>query len=889
MTTLYLIDASGYLYRSYFAIKQMTNARGESTNALFGFIRSLLKLIKEFQPSYMAAVFDGPDNSRKRKEIFPDYKAHRKETPADLIYQMEWAREFCRRMGIPMLDHPGVEADDVMGSVACWAAEKAETDVYLCTGDKDMCQLVNDHIFILNTFKENLILTKEGVLRQFGVYPEQIIDYLTIVGDASDNVPGVAGLGPKTAVDLLARFGSLDQILALPMGSGEKKIEAIKQAEPTLALGRQLLALDKEIPFPKELSFFKLREPSWDALQDFYSDMNFLSLMRELEEKKKNAGREAAADQLAYIIVDEEKELEALFSFLKTQTQICIDTETTGLRPLSAELVGVGLGFEKEKAWYIPVNGHLGLEKVIQKLKVLCAHPGLGFYGHHLKYDLQVLSNYGIEMGKIEFDTLLASYLLNSHSRQHGLDFLSLEYLGIAKIPTQELIGKGKQQISMRDVPLEKISRYCCEDVDCTVRLKGLLAAQLKERGLDALFEKIELPLMPVLAKMERRGIYIDISFLSSLAQEVGLEIQKIEHKIYSLAGEEFNLNSPKQVSEILFSKLAIRPPKKTATGLSTNADVLEELQEKYPIAGAILEYRALEKLRSTYIEALPAEVNPRTGRIHCTFNQSGTATGRLSCQDPNLQNIPVKTPMGRRIREAFRPEYAGWSYLSADYSQIELRLLALLSGDPVLLKAFESGEDIHRFTASLIFGISLADVTAEQRHQAKTVNFGIIYGQQAFGLARELGIDPKTAASFIEMYFSRYKRVKEYLEESKEAARRTGRAVTLLGRERLIPEINSRNMAIRTAAERLAVNTPLQGTQADIIKKAMLDIDTRLSKRPGEAAMILQIHDELIFESPDEELDELAILVRDAMENAVHLELPLIVDIHIGKNWKEC
>lgn len=891
MKNLYILDASGYLYRSYFAIRQMTNAKGESTNALFGFIRSVLKLIKDFQPTHLVAVFDGPHNARARTNLYADYKAHRRQMPNDLLYQIMWAQEFCQLIGLPELMVPEVEADDTMGSVAVWAAQQGAT-AYLCTSDKDMCQLVNDHVLVLNTFKENQILGAAEVENQFGVRPEQMIDFLAIMGDASDNVPGLTGFGSKTAADLLRQFGSLDYLLDHPQEvSGRKKQETLVQERDKVLLSRRLVTVDTNVHFPQNEAFFLIGKPALSPLREFYAKMNFASLQRELEiAHAQDQPQPTHTEQpVHYELVDDLSSLQALVEKLSSQKSICVDTETTSVSALRAELVGIGLGTEAGQAWYIPVNGQLGLETVINALKPLFTNPDVGFYGHNLKYDYHVLRNHGLPIAHMAFDTILASYLLNTHSRQHSLDHLSLELFNKVKISIQDLIGKGKHQISMREVPIDKVCTYCCEDVDYTIRLKDVLAPQLEERRLNTLLFELELPLLPILAHIERRGIFIDVPYLQQLSEELRTEIALLADAIYDMAGETFNLNSPKQLSQVLFDKLGIKPPKKTATGHSTNAEVLESLKADYPIAAKLLEYRTLEKLRSTYVEALPQEVNPQTQRIHCTFNQSLTATGRLSCQDPNLQNIPIRTEIGRRMRAAFRPQLPGWSYLAADYSQIELRLLAHLSEDPILMSAFLANEDIHTFTASQIFNVNLKEVSKEQRHQAKTVNFGIMYGQQAYGLSQELGIDPKTAAEFIRMYFERYHKVKEFLDQCKKLAHTTGKAVTLSGRERLIPEITSSNAVIRTMAERLAVNTPIQGTQADLIKMAMIEIDQQLAKRHLRAYMVLQIHDELLFEVPDEELEEVRQLVHDAMVSVMPLKVPLVVDINIGKNWKEC
>jgi DNA polymerase-1 len=890
MQKLYVIDASGYLYRSYFAIRNMTNAKGESTNALFGFIRSIQKLIKDFHPDHIVAVFDGPRNAAKRVAIYPEYKAHRAQMPADLRYQIEWAHKFCELAGIPQLNVPEAEADDVMGSVGKWASHH-DCEVFLCTSDKDMCQLVNDKVFILNTHKENLLLNAEEVEKIHGVPPNKIIDLLSIVGDASDNIPGLSGFGPKTAVELLKSMGSLDYILEHPEEvPGKKKQETIINDKEKALISRRLVIIDTDVDFPKEKDFFHVKPIHKEELKEFYASMNFNSLIKELEQAtSETSSQKQTPEEVQYTLVDDESAFQELLNRLKKEKEICFDTETTDIHPLAAELVGIGFAVKPGTAWYVPVNGQLGLKKVLEGVKSLFENKAIGFFGHNVKYDYHVLQNYDITVANVCFDTILASYVLNSHARQHSLDALSLEYFGKVKIATSELIGKGKKQITMREVPIPDVSHYCCEDVDYTVRLKQLFEPLLQERKLEKLYRTIELPLMPILAGMERHGIFLDVPHLEHSSVDVSKEISQLQSDIFGMAGKEFNLNSPLQLKKILFEDLQIPYPKKRASDLSTNEEILQLLQGEFPIAGKILEYRKVEKLRSTYIETLPKEVNPKTGRIHCTFNQAGTATGRLACQDPNLQNIPVRTAAGRKIREAFRPEKKGWSYLAADYSQVELRLLAHLSEDPQLIESFKNNEDIHARTAAAIYNIPLTDVTKEQRYSAKAVNFGIIYGQQAYGLSQELGISPAEAAKFIETYFSRFTRVREFLESCKEKARKTGRAVTITGRERLIPEINNNNGMLRAQAERLAVNTPLQGTAADIIKMAMLKMDSLLHKEHKLGYMILQIHDELIFEVPDFELLDFEPLVRESMERVISLKVPLLIDITIGKNWKEC
>jgi len=888
MEKIYILDASGYLYRSYFAIKNMTNSQGESTNALFGFIRSVLKLFKDFEPEHFISVFDGPNNGKLRKELYPEYKAHRSAMPPDLLYQMQWAEKFCELMGIPSIKIPGVEADDTMGSIAKWAEHSGST-VYLCTSDKDMCQLVNERILILNTHKENLILGVNQVIENYGVKPTQIVDWLSMTGDASDNIPGLPGFGPKTASSLLQQYETLDYILAHPEAFSGKKLETILEKADDALLSRKLVLLNLDVDFAKDANFFKLKTPDFYNLKQFYGSMNFLTLSKELEQHKSYVAVEKIEEKVTYTLVDEENGLDELCLKLSKQTEICFDTETTSLKVLEAELVGIGFAITPKISWYVPVNGNLGFEKVIKKLKPLFENPQIGFYGHNVKYDIQILLNAEIKVANICFDTMIASYILNSHVRSHSLDQLSLEYFDKTKCSITDLIGKGKTEITMKEVEIQKVSDYCCEDVDYTCRLKEIFKQELETRKLKNLFQNLELPLIKVLSNMERKGIYLDVNHLNLQGIKVNDQLKHLTEEIYQMAGAEFNLNSPKQLGEILFTKLQIKPPKKTATGLSTNVEVLEYLKKDYPIAGKILEYRSLEKLRSTYIESLPSDVNPKTNRIHCTFNQLGAATGRLSCQNPNLQNIPTRTENGRQIREAFHPEKSGWSYLAADYSQIELRLLAHLSDDETMIQAFNNHEDIHAHTASNIFNIPLSEVTKDQRYSAKAVNFGIVYGQQAYGLSQELQISLSQAAEFIEMYFKKYNRVKDYMESCKEKARQTGKTLTITGRERVLPEIGSKNGMLRSAAERLAINTPLQGTAADLIKMAMLNIDKELQKKGHLGFMMLQIHDELIFEIPDFEIISLEPLVKNAMETVLKLKVPLIVDIAIGKNWKEC
>lgn len=893
MKELYVLDAVNFLFRSYYAIGPMTNPKGESTNALYGFIRSVFKLIKERNPKHLVAVFDGPENIKTRQEIYSDYKIHRSGMPDDLLPQLELALEFCEIAGIPYLSVPGVEADDVIGSIAKWTEKKGIT-TYLCSSDKDLCQLVSDKIFVLNIHKENLLMGREQVIEKFGVKPEQMIDLLAMMGDASDNIPGLPGIGPKTAAALLGEFETLENILKNTEQLKGKKREIFEEGKDAAILSKQLATIHTGVDFPKEDEFYRLKEPNVEKVKALYQEMHFLTLLKELHTPEKKSEQldldfKEVESSVEYILINDEYQLIKLLEELHGKKELCIDTEASSLNYMQAELVGIGISDKPKKGWYIPFNGNIEKNRFIKHWKTFLENPERAFFGHNIKYDLHVLKRVGITLAKISFDTMLASHLIAPQKQRHNLDSLSLEHFEKVKTPITALIGKGKKQISIREVPLEKVAAYCCEDVDYTFRLKNLLEKKIEEQKLQKIFNEIELPLIPVLFSMEEKGIFLDKAKMALMGQDLESIIAKIRQMIFDYANESFNLNSPKQLGEVLFDRMGIRPAKKTATGYSTSADVLENLRGAHPIIEKVLQYRVLEKLRSTYIEALPQQIDIKTKRIHCTFNQTGTATGRLSCQDPNLQNIPVRSEEGKKIRTAFIPENPNWSFLSADYSQIELRLLAELSDDPTLIKAFQAGEDIHTYTASIVYGTTIGEVTHLMRDVAKTVNFGILYGQGPFGLSKEIGISVEEARTFIETYFARYSKVKDYLEFCKETVRKKGYSLTLFGRKRPIPEINSKNSFIRTAAERLAINTPLQGTAADLIKKAMIQIHKDLEENKAKSAMILQIHDELVFESPPDELDFLADLVKKRMEGVMQLKIPLVVDISIGKNWGEC
>ena len=907
MDKLYILDAAAYLFRSYFAIRHMTNNKGESTNALFGFIRSVQKVIKDFQPKHLVAIFDGPDNKKSRTDVYEKYKAHRTGMPEDLFPQLDHAIDYCKRAGIPILEFPGVEADDTIGAVALWAAKKG-TKVFMCSNDKDLAQLVTDKIVMVNTYKDNLIMGTKGVKEHYGVYPEQIADYLALMGDAADGIPGVPGVGKKTAADLLTKYDSVDKMLANPeIIENEKQRARILDNKDTLLVCQKLANLYTDMNIPTKTDFYLMGEPDHTQMSEMFREMSFFTLLKEIggsreepiiedipEEESKEPKSEPVpkgverAPKGKYHLVDTEIELTALINKLSEKDELCIDTETTHWKPMEAEIVGIGLGYKSGEAWYIPFNGNLGAALATEMLRPLLENKKINFFGHNIKYDLHVLMNAGIEIKSISFDTILASYLLEPQSNRHSLDHNVLEQFNVVKTPIKELLPTKKK--TMDNVDIEKVSDYCCEDVDYTCKLKSIFEKKLTKKGLDKVFYDIELPLIWVLLRMERAGLYIDLDKLKDRSQFLAKTLTSLKSKIYKHAGNEFNINSPKQLSDVLFNKLGLRTVgRKKATGYSTGAAVLESLKGEHPIIEEVIDFRMIEKLRSTYVDSLPDQICKKTGRIHCTFNQSVAATGRLSCQDPNLQNIPIRTPEGKKVREAFIPEKRGFRFLSADYSQVELRILAHLTGDPSLIEAFKKGQDIHAATASSIFDIPISQVTSDERRKAKAVNFGIIYGQQAYGLSQSLGMNFAEAKDFIAVYFESHPKVKAFIEKCKSDAHKTGVAKSMTGRIRPLPEITSKNPHLRAASERFAVNTPIQGTQSDIIKMAMIEIDKELKKRPELGQMVLQIHDELLFETPDSETKALEKLVKSIMEKVYPLKVPLEVDISIGKNWGDC
>ncbi len=877
---LFLIDGVSYAYRSYYAIQRLASSKGTPTNAVFGFVRTLKKLIEDFHPEYIVAAFD-PKGPTFRHEKFTDYKIQRKPMPEDLMIQLPLIKKLLDAFEIPVIEVEGYEADDVMGTLAVQGARR-NLDVYLVTGDKDMFQLVDEHIKVLHTHKDNKIYDEQGVKERYGIKPKQIIDLLALSGDTSDNVPGVPGIGEKTAMELIQNYGSAEEVLKnVEKIPGKKRQENLKNNVELAMKSKELVVIDTKVPIQLDLKSSKFDGPDKEKLLELYKELEFSKLREELLEKTEEV-------ETDYRLINSSDELPKLVQKLNKVKNLSIDVEATTTDPISAEMVGISLSFVPKQAYYIPLNGNIEKNEIIKALKPLLENPRINLIGQNIKYDMLVLSQHGIDLNNIAFDTMVAAYLLNPEKMRYKLDNLSIEYLNYKMISINELIGTGSKQISMKDVPIETVCRYSCEDADITLQLKNIFEKELKSKKLDQLFAEIEMPLIKVLADMELNGVSVDTKFLGQMSKEFQAQMDEISAEIYELAGEKFNLNSPKQLSVILFEKLKLPVQKRTKTGTSTDVEVLEKLARLHPLPKKLLDYRQWQKLKSTYIDALPGLINTVTKRIHTSFNQTITSTGRLSSSNPNLQIIPVRTEEGKRIRRAFIPAKKDWLLLSADYSQIELRIFAHLAEEPAMIEAFKRDEDIHAFTASLIFNCPLKDVTEEMRHRAKAVNFGIIYGQQAFGLSNYLNIPVSEAQAFIDEYYARYKKVKEYMDKRVEEAERLGYASTICNRRRYIPELQSKSNQTWQLGKRLAINTPIQGSAADLIKIAMINIYRKMKKQKLKSKMIIQIHDELIFEIPKNEQKTMQQFVKKEMESVMKLKVPLKVDIKVGKNWEE-
>ncbi|MFH2046200.1 MAG: DNA polymerase I [Pseudomonadota bacterium] len=883
--TLFLIDGSAYIYRAYHAIRNLSNSKGLPTNAIFGFARILIKLIEDWAPKYVVMVFDAKGPTF-RHDLYKDYKATRPPMPDDLQIQIPYIKEITKAFNLPVIEIQGYEADDVIGTLAHRAEDSGFSSV-MVTGDKDFLQLVTDKSIIWDPMKDK-VTDLNSFKEEFGLMPKQMIDVMGLSGDTSDNVPGVPGIGPKTALDLIKNFGSMKNLYDnIDSITKKKQHENLIQFKEQADLSKKLVEIDTNAPVDFEQDAFCYKKPDNQKLSALFQELEFRQLQQsfsghsDLSEKK-------------YSIIDDIKSLSELVERLKTADHFALDTETTSEKPLKAKLVGISVSLKAHEAFYIPlaheyegVPKQLGMDETIKTLKTVFENPDIKKIGQNIKYDWIVLRRHGIELAGVYSDTMVASYLINPSKRAHNLDQIALDFLGHKKITFEETVGKKKPESGFANVPLEKAVSYACEDADITLMAHEVLLPKLTEIGVKDLFENVEMPLIPVLMKMETNGICVDRNRLLELSKHFKQQLEDLEENIYSTAGMTFNIKSPQQLGEVLFEKLMLPVKKKTKkkTGYSTDVDVLTELAEKHELPALVLRHRTLSKLKSTYTDALLEIADPKTDRIHTSFNQTVTATGRLSSSNPNLQNIPIKTDEGREIRSAFVPQN-GWSLISADYSQIELRLLAHCAEDEILIKAFLEDEDIHTRTAIEIFQIFPDFITPELRNQAKTINFSIIYGISAFSLAKDLGISHKMAQTYIDNYFAGYKGVSKFIEKTINDAHENKKTSTLLGRIRLLHDIDSSNKIVKAAAERIAVNTPIQGTAADLIKIAMINIDKAFTQKNLKSAMLLSVHDELVFEVPPEELDMVTELVRDIMENVWTLKVPLKVNISSGINW---
>ena len=889
---LVLVDGSSYLYRAFHAMPNLTNSQGEPTGAVYGVVNMLRRLLKEQPSEYFAVVFDAPGPTF-RDQMYPKYKANRPPMPDELRGQIQPLHDVISALGLPLICVKGVEADDVIGTLAVAASEMG-IETLIASGDKDLFQLVGDKVLLVDSMKD-ITYDGTGVVNKFGVPPERMVDFLTLVGDSVDNIPGVPKVGPKTASKWLNEFGSLDELVQHANEIGGKVGEYLRGALDQLPMSKALATIKLDVQLDVHPDGLQLQPADKSRLRTLYAGLEFKTWLSELGGL--SAGDDKAkSPPVDYQVILDQKALNRWIKRLQSAELISIDTETTSLDPMQARIVGLSFTDRTCEAAYLPL-GHdyagapdqLPLEETLAQLKPLLEDPTLPKVGQNLKYDRSVLLNHDIELRGIRFDTMLESYVLDSTGSRHDMDTLSLKYLGLNSIRYEDVAGKGKKQLTFNQVPVETATPYAAEDADLVLRLHQTLYPRLKQfEKQRELFENIEMPLLPVLSRIERTGVRVDSDMLARQSSELGERIDTLAQQAFDQAGADFNIASPKQIQEILFEKLQLPVISKTPKGQpSTSENVLQELAEQHELPKLILEHRALSKLRSTYTEKLPLLVNPNTGRVHTSYHQASVATGRLSSTDPNLQNIPVRTTDGRRIREAFVPE-SGSVLLAADYSQIELRIMAHLSGDDGLLAAFADNQDIHRATASEVFSTALEDVDSDQRRSAKAINFGLIYGMSAFGLARQLGINRSEAQSYIELYFDRYPGVKAYMEQIRTQAREQQFVETIFGRKLYLPDISSSNHARRQGAERAAINAPMQGTAADLIKLAMLAIDSWLTEQALETRMIMQVHDELVLEVPDSELKDVPETIASLMSGVAQLRVPLRVDVGSGANWAE-
>ena len=887
-----LVDGSSYLFRAFHVpqLQRFTGSQGQPTGAVYGVINMLRKLREDYQPEFMGVVFDAKGKTF-RHDMYPDYKATRPPMPDELRSQIEPLHRIVEALGFSLISVPGVEADDVIGTLSQQAAAK-KIDTIISTGDKDMAQLVNDHVTLINTMSDTT-MDRDGVIEKFGVAPEQIIDYLALMGDTSDNIPGVPKVGPKTAAKWLNLYDSLDGVIEHADEIKGKVGESLRDSLPQLPLSRDLTTIKCDLELDVGIDELRIDAPDTPTLESMYTEMAFRTWLDELAGGAEQ--KQQASKQTEYETVLDSKSFERWIKRLEAADQFAFDTETTSLDYMAARVVGVSFAVEQGKAAYVPF-GHdyidapdqLTEEQVLGALKPLVEDEGKAKLGQNLKYDAHVLMNHGIEMRGIANDTMLMSFVLDSTQR-HDMDNMALRLLGHNTIHFEEIAGKGAKQLTFNQVDLEQAGPYAAEDADITLQLFERLSGELdKQASLQPVYDEIELPLLPVIQRIERNGVKVDVDMLQQQSRDLAERMQQVQEEAFSEAGEEFNLASPKQLGSILFEKLELPVIRKTPKGQpSTAEDVLQELADEYSLPQLILEHRSLSKLKSTYTDKLPEQVCERTGRVHTSYNQTGAATGRLSSTDPNLQNIPIRSEEGRKIRQAFIAE-SGNVLIAADYSQIELRIMAHLSEDESLLKAFADGVDVHRATAAEVFGVALEDVETEQRRAAKAINFGLIYGMSAFGLAKQLGIGRFEAQDYVDLYFERYPGVKAYMDTTRARAHDDGYVETVFGRRLYLPEINARNKQRQQYAERTAINAPMQGTAADIIKRAMIRVDRVLADSDLDAMVVMQVHDELVIEVPEAQREATSMLLVEHMQSAAELRVPLVVDVGTGTNWDQ-
>jgi DNA polymerase-1 len=890
---LILVDGSSYLFRAFHALPNLSNSRHEPTGAIYGVVNMLKRLQADYGNDHLVVVFDAKGKTF-RNDMYPEYKAHRPPMPDELRVQIEPIHQIIQAIGLPLLCVEGVEADDVIGTLAVQAAQHG-MDTVISTGDKDMAQLVNPHVTLVNTMTDTT-MDRTGVIEKFGVPPELIIDYLTLIGDTVDNVPGVPKVGPKTAVKWLQEYGSLDAIMANADKIGGKVGENLRASLSYLPLSKQLVTIKCDVALDFSPESLHPTAEDTEALRELYARFEFKTWLSQVLGGK-TTQNESKAKTKNYTTILTQAQLDEWLARLRAAPVFAVDLETTSLNYMQAEIVGISFTDKAHEAAYIPVAhdymdapAQLDRAAVLAQLKPLLEEPQQRKLGQNLKYDMSVFARYDIQLKGIAYDTMLESYVLDSTANRHDMDTLALKYLSHKTIHYEDVAGKGAKQIGFNEVPIEAASEYAAEDADVTYQLHEALWPKLQQHAtLVNVFEQIEMPLVPVLSRMERRGVLIDKAKLKQQSHELSKRLLELEQEAYQAAGEEFNLGSPKQIQNILFDKLGLPVISKTPTGQPSTAEsVLQELaDENYALPRLILETRALSKLKSTYTDKLPEMIDPRDGRVHTSYQQAVAATGRLSSTDPNLQNIPIRSEEGRRIRQAFIAQ-DGYRLVAADYSQIELRIMAHLSGDAGLINAFKAGEDIHRATAAEVFGVTREQVSHEQRRSAKAINFGLIYGMSAFGLSKQLNIGRGEAQSYIDLYFSRYPGVKDYMERTREVARAQGYVETVFGRRLYLPDINASNMQRRQYAERTAINAPMQGTAADIIKRAMIQLDAAIVAQQLDIRMIMQVHDELVFEVNAAIVDESVNLIRDKMVSAAELTIPLVVDVGTGDNWDE-